>query len=100
MKMKLTNLTLSLLLSCSIITRAGDFSADSSAVALAKEEELNRRTLERRAVEAVIWGMPAVNYDMMFQAMVRDTKAGPGSNKVIYWSGAPNEKKKTKGDRT
>ena len=59
MKMKLTNLTLSLLLSCSIITRAGDFSA----------EELNRRTLERRAVEAVIWGMPAVNADLMFQAM-------------------------------
>ena len=34
----------------------------------------------------MLWGMPAVNYDMMFQAMVRDTKAGPGSNKVVYWS--------------
>ena len=42
--------------------------------------------MERRAVEAVIWGMPAVNYDMMFQAIMRDTKAGPGSNKVVYWS--------------
>ena len=31
-------------------------------------EELTRRTLQRRAVEAVIWGMPAVNYDLMFQA--------------------------------
>ena len=28
-------------------------------------KELNRRTFERRAVEAVIWGMPAVNFDLM-----------------------------------
>ena len=30
-------------------------------------EELNRRAIERRAVEAVIWGMPAVNFDLMAQ---------------------------------
>ena len=29
--------------------------------------QLAERTLHRRAVEAVIWGMPAVNYDLMFQ---------------------------------
>ncbi len=28
--------------------------------------ELDRRALERRAVEAVIWGMPAVNFDLMY----------------------------------
>jgi hypothetical protein len=49
-------------------------------------EELSRRTVERRAVEAVIWGTPAVNFDVMYQAMVRDAKAGEGSNKVVYWS--------------
>jgi hypothetical protein len=27
--------------------------------------ELAERTLRRRAVEAVIWGMPAVNTDLM-----------------------------------
>ena len=48
--------------------------------------EFTERTLQRRAVEAVIWGMPAVNYDLMFQAMVRDAKAGAGSNKIVYWS--------------
>ena len=26
--------------------------------------DLTRRTIERRAVEAVNWGMPAVNYDL------------------------------------
>jgi len=48
--------------------------------------KLADRTLHRRAVEAVIWSTPAVNYDLMYQAMVRDTKAGEGSNKVVYWS--------------
>jgi hypothetical protein len=47
--------------------------------------QLAERTLYRRAVEAVIWGMPAVNFDLMFQAVVRDTKAGAGSNKIVYW---------------
>ena len=37
-------------------------------------EELARRAIDRRAVEAVIWGMPAVNYDLMYQEMVRKTK--------------------------
>jgi hypothetical protein len=37
-------------------------------------------------VEAVIWGTPAVNFDVMYQAMVRDAKTSEGSNKVVYWS--------------
>jgi hypothetical protein len=48
--------------------------------------DLAPRTLERRAVEAVIWGTPAVNFDRMYQAMVHDAKAGEGSNKIVYWS--------------
>src|SRR4029077_10172851 len=58
-------------------------------------EELTRRTLQSRAVEAVIWGMPAVNFDLMYQAMVRDAKAGPGSNKIVYWSTLSDWKNKT-----
>jgi hypothetical protein len=49
-------------------------------------EQLARNALHRRAVEAVIWGTPAVNFDRMYQAMVRDAKAGDGSNKIVYWS--------------
>jgi hypothetical protein len=46
-------------------------------------DELARRAIERRAVEAVIWGMPAVNYDLMLQEMLTKT---PGKlNHVIYW---------------
>jgi hypothetical protein len=34
-------------------------------------DEIARRTVERRAIEAVIWGMPAVNYDLMLQEMLK-----------------------------
>jgi len=57
--------------------------------------QLAERTLHRRAVEAVIWGMPAVNYDLMYQAMVRDAKAGAGSNKIVYWSRLSDWKNQT-----
>ena len=46
-------------------------------------EELTRRTLERCAVEAAIWGMPAVNYDLMLQEMLNKTSGKV--NQVIYW---------------
>ncbi|MBB5329785.1 DUF1254 domain-containing protein [Tunturiibacter gelidoferens] len=36
-----------------------------------------------RAVEAAIWGMPAVNYDLMLQEMLTKTQAKVGQ--VIYW---------------
>jgi hypothetical protein len=61
------------------------FGAQSNAQEFSAEE-LAHRAIERRAVEAVIWGMPAVNFDLMYQAMIRDTKVGAGSNKVVYWS--------------
>ena len=55
--------------------------------------ELDERTLHRRAVEAVIWGMPAVNYDLMYQAAVREAKAD--FNQVVYWSRLPDWKIQT-----
>ena len=45
--------------------------------------ELAERTLRRRAVEAVIWGMPAVNYDLMLREMLGKTAGKVGQ--VIYW---------------
>jgi hypothetical protein len=47
-------------------------------------EQLLQRTIERRAVEAVIWGMPAVNTDLMLQEMLSKTKAKV--NEIVYWS--------------
>jgi hypothetical protein len=46
--------------------------------------ELAERTVHRRAIEAIIWGIPVVNFDLMFQAMVRDAKGAV--NQILYWS--------------
>src|SRR6185312_13126709 len=48
--------------------------------------------MRRRAVEAVIWGMPAVNCDLMRQAAIR---AGAEANQVVFWSGLPSWKNQT-----
>jgi hypothetical protein len=65
---------LALALTCAATSAFGqDFSAD----------ELARRTIERRAVEAVIWGMPAVNTELMVHAML---KLGGKPNQIVYWS--------------
>jgi hypothetical protein len=46
--------------------------------------ELTKRTLERRAVDAAIWGMPIVSFDVMRQGFFRDAKAHYGD--IMYWS--------------
>src|SRR5258707_5899106 len=73
-----------LALICAIASpRAQDFSP----------EDLARRTIERRAVETVIWGMPAVNTDLMLQAMIGSAKGKP--NQIVYWSRLPDWKNQT-----
>jgi hypothetical protein len=46
-------------------------------------EQLASRTVYRRAVDAVIWGAPAVTLDMMRQAYFRDAKAS--YNDIAWW---------------
>ena len=41
--------------------------------------DLVTRGVHRRAIEAVIWGMPAVNFDRLYQSMAR---AGGAWNRV------------------
>jgi hypothetical protein len=55
--------------------------------------ELNERTLQRRAVEAVVWGMPVVNTDLMFQAMARGLRGD--WNQIVYWSRLADWKNQT-----
>jgi hypothetical protein len=51
-------------------------------------EDLARRTIERRAVEAAIWGMPIVSFDAMRQAFFRDAGAKYGD--ICYYSKPPD----------
>jgi len=46
-------------------------------------DDLVRRTIERRATEAVTWGIPAVSYDLMLREMLNKTEAKV--NQVLYW---------------
>ena len=46
-------------------------------------EELQQRMVERRAVDAAIWGIPIVSLDTMRQAYFRDGKAKYGD--IIWW---------------
>ncbi len=46
-------------------------------------DQANKKLMESRAVEAVIWGMPAVNYDLMLQEFKR---IGGKENQIVYWS--------------
>ncbi|MBX9823867.1 MAG: DUF1254 domain-containing protein [Xanthobacteraceae bacterium] len=55
-------------------------------------DDLARRAVERRAVEAINWGMSAVNFDLLCQSMV---KVGGGPNQVVYWSRLPDWKNQT-----
>jgi hypothetical protein len=50
------------------------------------------RTVHRRAVEAVIWGMPAVNFQRMLEAAEAN---GARANQVVYWSRPVNWKAQT-----
>jgi hypothetical protein len=67
--------------------------ATTCALAQNDAADLARRTVERRAVEAMIWGMPAVNTDLMLQAMLNTTTAKP--NDIIFWSRPVNWKNQT-----
>ncbi len=44
---------------------------------------VHEQMLHARAMEAVVWGMPAVNYDRMYQAFL---KAGAKDNQLVHWS--------------
>ncbi|WP_430390700.1 DUF1254 domain-containing protein [Dyella sp. 20L07] len=71
-----------------VSAHAGDAAANLST----SHEDVARRNVERRAVEAVVWGMPAVNFQLMLDAF---TGLGGGPNQVIFWSRPLNWKNQT-----
>ena len=44
--------------------------SDAKAAPALTPEQVTQRAVQRRAVEVVNWGMPAVNFDLMYQAAV------------------------------
>ena len=66
---------------CALAQLAQD--KNSQSISAFSPAELAEWTLQRRAVEAAIWGMPLVNVDAIRQAYFR---AGAKYNDVIFWS--------------
>ena len=54
---------------------------------------LERGVLEGRALEAFVWGLPAVNYDLMLQEMLAKTSGKV--NQLIYWGRPLDSKNQT-----
>jgi len=78
-------------------TSARKIATSEAKAALAKledysAEQLAARAIARRAVEAVNWGLPAVNLDLMFSAMVG---LGGKANEIVYWSKLADWKNQT-----
>ena len=65
-----------------LVAAAALFAA-ATAQATDSLDEAKQRLIESRAVEAVIWGIPAVNYDLMLQEFKR---IGGKENQIVYWS--------------
>ncbi|UNK50140.1 DUF1254 domain-containing protein [Lysobacter sp. S4-A87] len=57
--------------------------ADSANTAALTPEAISERAVKRRAVEAVVWGMPAVNFERMRDAT---HKLGGKDNEIVFWS--------------
>ena len=56
-------------------------------------KDIAHRAIERRGVEAMIWGMPAVNADLMLQEALNKTSAKP--NDIVFWSRPADWKNQT-----
>ena len=66
--------------------------ADGGTAAVPTPAQVDDRLVQSRAVEAVIWGIPAVNAELMAQEAV---KAGGEINEFVYWSRPADWKNQT-----
>src|SRR5579862_1827084 len=73
-------------------TAAVKAAAPGSQDSLFKPVDIQEEMIYSRAIEAVNWGMPAVNYDLMYQAA---TGIKAAYNQIVYWSRLPDWKNQT-----
>ena len=66
--------------------------ADGGSGAVSTPASVADRLVQSRAVEAVIWGIPAVNAELMALEAV---KAGGEVNQFVYWSRPADSKNQT-----
>lgn len=92
MKRQILAATLSLLLIPSLGLCAAGAAPEGARAATFSPQELDQRAIGRQAIDAMIWGMPAVNFQLMLDAF---EKMQGGPNQVAYWSKPLNWKNQT-----
>lgn len=82
------------LMSCTKSTTKNEtaYSTDSTQVSKFEPANIEEQIIYNRAVEAVIWGIPAVNFELLNESLVN---AKGNFNEIIYWSGLINSKNQT-----
>src|SRR5216683_7184159 len=68
------------------------FEPAAGTVSALTPAQLAERLLYRRAVEAAFWGMPAVNAQLMYDAV---KQVGGDFNQIVYWSRPLSSKNQT-----
>ncbi|MEX6686415.1 DUF1254 domain-containing protein [Danxiaibacter flavus] len=66
--------------------------SDTAQTATFKPANVNEQVLYNRAFNAVIWGMPAVNSELMHESLLQ---AKGDYNQIVYWSDLVNSKNQT-----
>ena len=66
--------------------------AKEKAHAVNSAEDVQRRLLEGRALEAVIWGMPIVSQDAQHQASLRDAGAKDNEKRHLLTRSVPDKR--------
>jgi hypothetical protein len=86
-----------MLTNCNSSTKDDKITKDTSAVTNMAASEFKPASIQEqiiysRAVQTVIWGMPAVNSELMYQSLLQ---AKGDYNQLSYWSGLINSKNQT-----
>src|SRR6478735_6686279 len=85
-----------LLTACTQNTKTGNNSSTnentSVDTAMYKVANVNEQAIYSRAFNAVIWGMAAVNSELMHQSLI---PVKGDYNQLVYWSGLINSKNQT-----
>jgi hypothetical protein len=95
MKSKILALvTVCFLVSCTKSTKTNETTvvADTTGATTFKPTDFEEQMVYNRAIEAVIWGMPAVNSELMHESLM---KVKGDYNQVVYWSGLISSKNQT-----
>lgn len=89
-------LAILLFTACAQKTETGNTPSDSTpndTTAVFEPADIQEQVKYGRAVEAIVWSMPLVNFAAMYEAMTRDVKGE--YNQIVYWSKPLNWKNQT-----